>query len=282
MKYGIVVDSSCDLRHLAPEFRTQVDFTKAPLKLDIGEKEFIDDATLNIASFMTEMSAYKGKTGSAAPSPDAWLSGYEKSECVFVLTITSALSGSYGSAQIAVDLFKEQYPDRHIHLIDTKSTGPEMTLIAYKLCEYIAADLPFDEIVTRIEAYRAHTHLLFVLSSLDNLIKNGRVSKLQGSIAGILGIKLYGIATEEGTLGPLGKCRGKLTAFDKTVSEIFARGYDGGKVVIAHCFADTYANYVADQIRAKYPSACIEIMPTGGLCSYYAEQGGILIGFESN
>lgn len=281
MKYGIVVDSGCDLTSLTPEVIDKIDFTRVALKLDIGDKEFIDDFNLNIEEFMKEMYAYKGKTGSAAPSPQDWVNAYAKSDYVFALTITGALSGSYASAQTAVGLFKEQYPDRKIHLIDSKSTGPEMTLIVRKLSEYMSQGLEFEEIVKRIDEYRQHTHLLFVLKSLDNLVKNGRLSKVQGSIAGILGIKLLGTATAEGNLGLIQKCRGKMTAYDKAIDEMFSRQYNGGKIVIAHCFALDIVEYIASKIREKYPYCDIEAMPTSGLCSYYAEQGGILIGFEA-
>lgn len=282
MKYGIVVDSGCDLTCLGhPTDINKIDFTRVPLKLDVGETEFIDDFNLNIKDFMAEMYAFNGKTGSAAPSPQTWLSAYEKSEYVFVITLTSALSGSYNSAQIAADLFKARYPERKIHLIDSKSAGPEITLIAKKLTEYINASMSFDEIVQNIEAYRQHTHLLFALQSLDNLIKNGRVSKLQGTMAGILGIKVLGIATEEGTLGLLQKCRGKMTVYDKAIEELSARGFNGGRIIIAHCFAPEIADYISHKIQLAFPTSQIEIMPTSGLCSYYVEQKGILIGFEA-
>lgn len=280
MKYGIVVDSGCDLTSLNPEVAHKIDFTRAALKLDVGDKEFIDDFNLNIEEFMKEMYAYKGKTGSAAPSPGDFLHAFEKSEYVFAITITGALSGTYASAQSAAEMFKEQYPDRKIHLIDSKSAGPEITLIVKKLTEYMTQDMSFEEIVQSIENYRKHTHLLFVLKSLDNLVKNGRISKLQGSMAGILGIKTLGTATDEGTLDLLQKCRGKMTAYDKAIEEMFSRGYSGGKVIIAHSFASDVAEYMASKIKSQFSNCDIEIMRTSGLCSYYAEQGGILISFE--
>lgn len=281
MKYGIVVDSGCDLTSLSPEVASKIDFTRAPLKLDVGDKEFIDDFNLNIEEFMKEMYAFKGKTGSAAPSPNAWLTAYEKSEYVFAVTLTSTLSGSYASAQTALDMFKEQYPNRKIHLIDSKSAGPEITLIVRKLTEYIMQGMSFEEIVQNIENYREHIHLLATLSSLDNLIKNGRISKLQGSIAGILGIKILATTTEDGKIDLLQKYRGKMTVYDKTIEEMFNRNYNGGHIIIAHCFAPNIAQYISSAIKAKFPNSEIEIMPTSGLCSYYAEQGGILIGFEA-
>ncbi len=280
MTYGIVVDSGCDLTSLKPEFKHEIDFTRVALKLDIGEKEFIDDFILNTEEFMKEMSAYKGKTGSAAPSPHDWLTAYEKSDHVFAITITGTLSGSYASAKTALDLFKAQYPERKIYLIDSKSAGPEIALIAHKLTEYIHQGMSFEDIVKSIEEYRRSTHLLFVLKSLDNLVKNGRISKLQANLAGVLGIKILGTASDEGTLELLQKCRGKMTAYDKAIEEMLSRGYKGGHVVITHCFALETAEYVSSSIKSKFPDCTVDIIPTSGLCSYYAEQGGILIGFE--
>lgn len=282
MKYGVVVDSGCDMRSLRPEAEGKYDFTRVALKLDIGEKVFVDDLDLNIEEFMNEMYSYKGKTGSAAPSPEDYLNAFEKSEQVFVITITGTLSASYSSAKIGVELFQERYPDRNVHVIDSKSTGPEMTLLVRKLTELFEQNLSFEEIVSKITEYHENTtHLLFILQNLDNLVKNGRVSKLKASMAGILGIKMLGRASQEGTLELLHKCRGKLTAYDKAIKEMYATDYNGGRVVIAHCFAQEIAQYIAATIKKDFPNADIEIMSTSGLCSYYSEQGGILIGYES-
>ena len=279
MKYGIVVDSSCDLQALTIG-AGQIDYSRVALKLDIGETEFTDDASLDIAAFMDEMEAYKGRSGSAAPGPHAWLEAFEKSENVFVITITGALSGSFASAQVAAKLFLDKYPERHIYLLDSRSTGPEMSLLVNQLAELIQEGLPFDAIRSRIVEYSSRTYLLFALRSLDNLIKNGRVSRLAGNIAGILGIKILGIASEEGTLELLHKLRGRLNIYDKMVCEMLEHGYEGGKVIIAHCFNPDTAEYIAAEIRKRFPDSSIEIMPAGGLCSYYAERGGILLGFE--
>ena len=281
MKYGIVVDSGCDMINLRDDARNQIDFTRVPLKLDIGEKEFVDNFNLNIEEFMKEMYAYKGKTGSAAPSPNDYMKAYEKSENVFVITITSALSASYSSAKTAKDMFLDHYPERNIHLIDSKSAGPEITLIVRKLTELMNQDLDFEEIITSINDYCKHTHLLYILKSLDNLVKNGRVSRLKASMAGILGIKILGKASEEGTVELLEKCRGKMAVYDKAIEVMLSNNYKGGRVVIAHCFNVEIADYIAASIKKLFPKYDVEIMKTSGLCSYYAEQGGILLGFEA-
>lgn len=280
MKYGIVVDSGCDLKQLTQDDENGIVFSRAPLKLQVGEKEFVDDIDLDVKEYMKEMYAYPGKTGSAAPSPGEWCSAYEKADDIFAITLTGSLSGSYQSAMAAKDMMLEKNPDKKICVIDSKSAGPELTLLVLKIREYISMGLDFEEIVGRIQNYQKHTHLFFVLESLDNFVKNGRVSKLQGSMAGLLGIKIFGCASEQGTLEVMQKCRGKLSAYEKMVQEMVKRGYHGAKVVISHCFNQEKAEYVRDLIRQKFPECEVQIMPTSGLCSYYAERGGILMAFE--
>ncbi len=277
MKYGIVVDSACDLRALN---EPDIFFERAPLKLRVGEREFVDDFDLDIEEYMEVMAAYKGPTGSAAPSPGEWYEAFKQAEIVFAVTITGTLSGSYSSAVAGRDMLLEEEPDKKIFIIDSKSAGSELTMIVYKLAEYMKKGMEFEEIKEAIQEYQTHTHLLFVLESLDNLVKNGRVSKLVGTAAGLLGIKILGCASPEGTLDVFEKCRGKLTVYKKMVEEMTKRGYKGGRVVMNHCFNQEKADYIKSMILEKYPDADIEIMPASGLCSYYAERGGILLCFE--
>lgn len=280
-RFGIVVDSGCDLKAMSGEHTTEIAFSRAPLKLEVGEKEFVDDIQLDVKQYMQEMYAYPGKTGSAAPSPGEWCQAYEMAEDVFAITLTGSLSGSYQSAMAAKDMILEKYPQKKICVIDSKSAGPELTLIVLQIQKCIKAGWDFEKITEEIERYQKRTHLFFVLESLDNFVKNGRVSKLQGSMAGLLGIKILGCASEQGTLEVMQKCRGKLTAYEKLVQEMIKRGYQGSKVIISHCFNEEKAEYIKSLLCGKFPQCDIEIMPTSGLCSYYAERGGVLLAFET-
>ncbi len=279
--FGIVVDSSCDLKVLDSETSKKVFYARIPLKLDVGAQEFVDDNQLDVAEFLNTLYNYKGKTGSAAPSPQDWLCAFEHCQEVVAITITSRLSGSYGSASAAAKLFLEKYPERKIYIMDSRSTGPEMILLVRKLLALKMKGLPFQEIVTMAEEYRQKTHLLFVLQSMENLVKNGRVSKLQGALAGILGIKIVGIASQEGTLELLHKSRGKFTAYDLVVEEMLNRGFSGGNVVISHCENQAMVEYLQEKLQKQFSNCSVTSLPTGGLCSYYAERGGILVGFEA-
>lgn len=276
MSFIIVVDSGCDLVNF-PECENVI-FERAPLTVRVGEKEYTDDFNLNIDEFMDDMMKCTTTTGSAAPSPSIWYEAYKKADNVFAITITSALSGSYSSAMAAKDMILDEYPDKKIHVIDSLSAGPELTIILYKLMEYIKEGLSFEEITDRITDYQNHTGLTFMLESLDNLIRNGRVNKYVGKIAGVLGIKIIGRASDKGELEVIHKARGKY--MDQLVKTITDEGYQGGKLVISHCYNEDGAKKVQELLRESFPDCSAEIMPTSGLCSYYAENHGMLIGFE--
>lgn len=279
MRYSIVVDSSCDM-YIDDNYTNDTFMTRVPLKLRVGEKEYIDDYDLDIESFMKEMSECSEATGTAAPSPQEWYNAFEKADEVFAVTITSALSGTYSSAVVAKNMILEDFPDKKIHIIDSKAAGSGLTMIVRKLQEFIKQQMDFEEIVANITEYCKKIKVFFILESMDNLVKSGRVSAIAGKLAGILGIKILGQASSEGTIELLRKTRGKDVIYRKTVDDMLVNGYQGGKVIISHCFNEERVKFFLDIIKESFPNIETEVMQTGGLCSYYAENKGLIISFE--
>ncbi len=280
MKHIIISDSSCNI-HTLTNTADDSAFACVPLKIRIGEKEFTDNALLNTSEMLWEMYAYKGKSSSSCPSPEEWAEQFKRADEVFALTITSSLSGSYNSAMTARTMVLEEQPDKKICIIDTLSTGPEMMLLIEKLNEYFKEGLDFDTICDKIRIYQQHTHLIFHLESLDNLVKNGRTSKLIAKMADVLNIHIVGCASREGTLEVLHKCRGANRSYSSMLKEMIQNGYSNGKVIISHCENEAGAKLLKSKIEAAYETPDIRILPTGGLCSFYAERKGILLGYES-
>lgn len=280
MKHIIVSDSSCNIHTLTNTAEDSA-FACVPLTIRIGEKEFIDNEFLNTSEMIREMYTYKGKSSSSCPAPEEWAEQFRRADEVFALTITSSLSGSYNSAVTARTMVQEEYPDKKICIIDTLSTGPEMILLIEKLNEYFKEGFDFDTICDKIRIYQQHTHLLFHLESLDNLVKNGRTSKLIAKMADVLNIHIVGCASREGTLEVLHKCRGANRSYSSMLKEMIQNGYSNGKVVISHCENEEGAKLLKSKIETAYETPDIRILPTGGLCSFYAERKGILLGYES-
>ena len=276
MKYKIVADSSANLMELEG-----VDFAYAPLKICTDEQEYVDDAQLDVAAMVQDIAAYKGKTSTACPNADEWREAFGDAEHVFCVAITSNLSGSYNAAMIAKNDYEAAHPDRHVCVIDTLSAGPEMTLVVEKIRDLIKAGEEYESICAKVREYMNHTRLIFSLESLKNLARNGRVKPAVAAIAGLIGIRLIGKASDEGTLEPTNKCRGERKALAQLLTNMIELGYEGGRVRIVHCMNSNAAQALKESIRNAFAKADIQVDITRGLCSYYAELGGLLVGFET-
>ena len=276
MKYRIVMDSAGDIRELQG-----VEFADVPLKIIAGDTEFTDNTSLDVDGMIDFLSSYKGKVSSACPGVGDFTDSFGDAENIFVITITSGLSGSYNAAMVAAETYKSEHPDRNIYVVDSLSAGPEMLLIAEKLRALLLAGASFEETVNKIEEYKKTTSLLFSLESLHNFANNGRVSPAVAKLVGLLGITLIGKASDKGTLEPISKIRGSKKLIPALLKELSSMGYEGGKLRISHCRNPETVTLLKEELLKTYPLADIKIRSTNGLCSFYAEEGGFLIGFET-
>lgn len=275
MNFKIVTDSSSDMLTF-----DATPFAVAPLKIVTAEKEYCDDQNLDVAAMVDDLLKYKGKSSSSCPNTDEWLESFGQADRIFCITITATLSGCYNAACAAKQIYEEQHPDRKVFVINSLSTGPEMKLIIEKLSELIAAGKEYDTICEEITAYTNKTGLMFMLESMKNLANNGRVSHLTAKAAGLLGIRVVGKASDKGDLQSLDKCRGEAKSRLTIINRMREEGFWGGKVRIAHCQNPEFAESVKQALIKEFGNIDIEIYNCGGLCSFYAEKGGILIGFE--
>lgn len=275
MKRKIVADSSCDIWEL-----NGVDFAVAPMTISTDNKQYVDNQELDVRLMSDDLAKYKGISHTACPSVGSWLDCYEGFDEIFVITLTGAMSGTYNSAMTAKGIYEEENENVKVHVFDSLSTGPEMRLLIEKLKEMIEEDLTFEEIVEKGQDYLNHTRLFFALKSLHNFAMNGRVSKAVASAIGVLNISIFATASEEGTIQQISKCRGEKKVVKSMIEHLENAGYHGGKVRISHADNLKLAHNVRDKILELYPHADIIVYPMGGLCTYYAEIGGLLVGCE--
>ncbi|KAA9294946.1 DegV family protein [Streptococcus anginosus] len=279
MTWKIVADSGCDYRTIE-NLAVDTLFESVPLTIQVGDEIFIDNAQLNIDDMMEKMYATSSASKSACPSPDDYMKAFDGASNIFVVTITGTLSGSHNSAQVAKKLYIEEHPNVNIHIIDTLSAGGENDLIIKNLNLLIGQGLSYEEVVTEITAYQAKTKLLFVLAKVDNLVKNGRLSKLLGAVVGLLNIRMVGEASQDGKLELLQKARGAKKSLIAAFDELIKAGYAGGQIIIAHRNNLKFCQQFSEMVRERFPQAVIEVIPTSGLCSFYAEENGLLMGYE--
>ena len=275
MRYQIVSDSSSNI------FRVEgVPYTTVPMKIIAGDKEYIDDESLDVRGMVDDLKAYKGKSGSSCANAQEWLEAFGDADMVFGVTISRNLSGSYNAAEAAAREYAEEHPERKIHIFDTLSAGPEQAMVVEKIALLADQGLPFEQIVAQVREYQNHCHILFCLESMNNLARNGRVNPAVAKIASVLGIRACGDA-QNGQIVPTQKPRGQKKATEVLAAMIRERGFTNSSWLrIAHCFGENQAKLLIEAVKKDFPNARYTIEPTTALCSFYAEEGGLMIAME--
>ena len=274
MSVKIVADSSANLYTL-----DGVDFECAPLTIRTDEREFVDNASLNIEEMVTYLAKYKGKSGSACPGVGDWLEVFGDAEEVYCVTIISTLSGSYNAAMTAKAQYEEDHPGRKVFVLDSYSAGPEPKLLVEKIRDLVLEGKDFETVCKEVTEYKEkRTCLLFSLESLKNLANNGRTSHAVAALCSVVGIRVVGDVKDG--LHPTDKCRGEKKALATLFRNMKEKGYASGTVVIDQCFNEGAAEVLKAVILGEFPDAVVRVEKTSGLCSFYAEKGGLMIGFE--
>lgn len=274
MAFRIVTDSSSNVYHIEG-----ADYASVPMKI-LTSREYIDAPGLDVAELVEDLRNHKAKSGSSCPNVGEWLEAFGDAEEVFGVTITKHLSGSYNAAHQAAETYMEEHPGRKVYIFDSLSAGPELMLIVEKIRQCEAAGLDFEATTANVLEYHNHCHTLFCLESMLNLARNGRVNPILAKLAGTLGIRVAGDA-EGGELALVHKPRGARKTIRTLVDMMKDRGFqDGGVLRVAHCFAEEAANALREAVLEEFPKAKFLLEPTTGLCSFYAEEGGLILGFE--
>ena len=275
MKTRIVTDSSSNLFDLP-----DVSYACVPMKIITRQAEYADTPELDVAAMVEALRREGGPSGSSCPNVHEWLTAFGDADEVFAVTITGTLSGSHSAAVQAAEEYRSVHPGAKVCVLDSLSAGPELQLTVEQLREGILAGQPFEVLEKSAREGMRRTHLSFALQSMTNLANNGRISPAVAKIASVLGIWVVGRASAEGTLEPMHKCRGEKNALRTLFSDMKAMGYAGGRVRIAHCMNEAGAQQLAAPIREAYLQADVRVDVCRGLCSYYAEKGGLMVGFD--
>ena len=274
-KIKIVSDSSSDLLML-----DNIEFASSPMKIITAKREFVDNENLNVDGMANFFNEYKERSQTSCPNPADWLDAFGDADDIICVTITSALSGSYNSACTAKELYEAENEGKRVFVLDTLSAGPEITLIVRKLEALVKSGMAYEGVCDKIQEYTKRTGLVFMLKSLKNFAANGRVSPLVAKLVGFAGICIVGKASDEGTLEPTHKCRGENRSLETLINDLKELGLKNGKVSIGHCQNEGAATKLKQMIESTFEKAQVEIHRLRGLCSFYAEKGGLLVGFE--
>ena len=271
----IIADSSCNMEGL-----NDIVFETVPMTIYTDEVSYKDDKSLNLRKMLDYLKNYKGRSYTSCPNIDEWIKSFEGGDEIYIVTVTSTLSGTYNAALAAKNMYLEEHPSAKIEVFDSKSTGPEMHLIVEKLAELIKSGYRFEEVCLRTRLYMKKTSLFFALSSLHNLVENGRVNRLVASALGKLNISIIAKASSIGDIKAISKARGERKVVEKIFEELKRAGYHGGKIRICHVENESIALDFINRVREEFRDADIQYYLSKGLCGFYAERGGLMIGVE--
>lgn len=298
MKWYIVADSSCDLfpddvteagarfamsdgesQPSANDDPVDIGFGTVPFVMQVGGIDFVDDENIDVEDMLEAMENEREASSTACPSPGAFEEMFRRGDNVICITISSRLSGCFESADIARRSLLEVEPERNIAILDSCATGPESALCIDMMVRWIRQGLSFEEVIANAQAFLDETRTTFALKSFHNLVKNGRMLKLVGFLAGRLGVWGIGIGSERGEIVIKGKGRGSAKAVKIILDDMYQRGYSGGRVLISHAINHEFAEQLAQGIHNHWDSAEVHIIPARGLDAFYAERGGVIVGY---
>ncbi len=271
MSLRIVSDSSINMTDLKG-----ADYCTVPLRILSGATEFVDDRQLDVEEMVRYLQESKEKSSTSCPNIDDWRSAFEGADEIIAITISSNLSGSYASCSQAMSEYLQEHPGARGYIFDSLSTGPLMRLLAENAADLSAQGVPFDEIIKKLEYLHRHAFLIFALASMNNLSRNGRVPMAVAKAVGLLNIRIIAVG-ENGRIKPVDKCRGEGKLPQIILREMKARNYAGGSIHIDHCLNLPLAERLREEIQNEFPQAHVTIGECRGLCSYYAEKGGIML-----
>ena len=279
MGFKIVVDSCCDL---TGQMLKDPRFIKVPLTIRSNGSSFIDNETFDQADLLWAMKQSEEAPSTACPSPQSYLDAYQgpEEEDVYVVTLSALLSGSHNSAEQAKLLMEEDHPNKNVYVFNSCSASSGEVLVALKVRELAESGAPFKHVVREVEQFIYQMQTMFVLETLENLRKNGRLTRLQSVITGALKIKLLMAATPEGEICKLGQMLSMKQALSKMVDHMANDPAHAGRTLaICHCNCLDRAFQVKAMAEQRCKFAHILILEAGGITSVYANDGGIVTAY---
>lgn len=275
MKRVIVTDSSCDRNEALDK---EIAIRRVPFALSCNGHHYVDDGSMDIDAFLADVDASDTVAQSAAMSPQHFIDAAGDADEIFFLTISSRLSSSYNSAELAARELREA--GKRAHAFDSKAAAAGESAYLFRLHELIQSGLSFDEIVAKEEEIAQTNYTYFVLNNYGTLMKSGRLLRLAGNILTTLSVRPICCGVN-GDIGLKSIARGMARAVMRMAEHIAAENVPFAKrtLFITHIRDSERAEQVKQEILARAPFGRVEIVEGGGLNACYANRGGIVVGF---
>lgn len=273
----IVSDSSCDL---PDEYLAAHHIPIVPLTIIFPDAEYREKIDIAPEEFYKKMTSSNTLPKTTQPSPAAFLKVFEETASpgdeILCITISSKLSGTFQSANVAKTM--TSIP---VTVFDSLAASSGHALQVMKAVDMRDKGCSMAEIVDAISEFRRHMTIFVYLQTLENIVKGGRITRFQGTVASIMNIKLIceGI---EGEVVPLEKVRGNKRAVERLISLIGERGngnLSNTTVCITHAQNLQDAELIKTEIINRYNCQNVLIYPVGPTIGAYTGIGGLVITF---
>ena len=278
MSFKIIVDSCCDL---TPAQLREECFVKVPLTIRVGGHTIVDDDTFDQGELLWRMKESETAPQSACPSPMQYLEAFDcGADDLYVVTLSALLSGSHNAAAQARSIWLEDHPGANVHIFNSCSASAGEVLVALRIQELAQSGMDFTTVVDQVSRYINEMQTYFVLETLDNLRKAGRLTRVQSIVTGALHIKLLMGATPEGEICKKGQAMSVKQALNKMVA-LMANDlkHVGKRLSIVHCNCLERAFYVKELAMKQCRFDEILVSDTGGIATMYANDGGIVVAY---
>ncbi len=279
MDFKIIVDSCCDLPQ---KYKKNEHFEIASLTIEIDNYKIIDDETFNQKELIEKMKASPNSPKTSCPSPESYMKSYDcDAKDIYCVTLSSKLSGSHNSAVLGKNLYIEEKGNKNIEIFDSCSASVGEVLIALKIFELASLGKSFEEVVKEVNKYKEEVETLFVLESLENLRKNGRLTNIQATVANVLNIKPVMGANKVGEIIKIEQVRGIKKALLRMIDIVATKGKNLEQKILAisHCNCYERALEVKTDFQKKCKFKDIIIVDMAGISTVYANDGGIIIAY---
>lgn len=278
MSFKIIVDSCCDL---TPAQLRDGPFVSVPLTIHVGEQSIVDDPCFDRGALLHAMKECPTAPHTSCPSPAQYLDAFDcGADDIYVVTLSALLSGSHNAAAQARNLWLEEHPGTNVHIFNSCSASAGEVLVALKIQELAQSGVDFTTVVAQVSRYIEEMDTLFVLENLDNLRKNGRLSRMQSLVTSTLRIKLLLGSTPEGEICKKGQAMSVKQALSKMVSIMAADPCHVGKrLAIVHCNCLERAYHLRELALKQCQFSEILISETGGISTVYANDGGVVAAY---
>ena len=278
MSFKIIVDSCCDL---TPAQLREGCFVSVPLTIHVGGQDIVDDACFDRGALLHAMKECPTAPHTSCPSPAQYLDAFDcGAEDLYVVTLSALLSGSHNAAAQARNLWLEEHPGTNVHIFNSCSASAGEVLVALKIQELAQSGMDFTTVVAQVSRYIEEMETLFVLENLDNLRKNGRLSRIQSLVTSTLRIKLLLGSTPEGEICKKGQAMSVKQALSKMVALMAADPkHVGRRLAIVHCNCLDRAYHLRELVLKQCRFSEVLISETGGISTVYANDGGVVAAY---